>query len=241
MDEQLSLLIQLQELDARIRALSEEKNGFPEALASLDRRRTASEEDLEKAKEALQAAQKIKRDKDKDLEAGLQKVEKLKARISEIKTNKEYQALLREIETATQENKAIEDEILSLMEKIDAASGFVKTAEKQAAQEDAVIQEEKRAYVEKSGALEAELKALTQSREDVASRIEPAVLLKYQKLLGTGAGAAVVEARAESCSGCYMSIPPQVYVNVKKNNGIINCPQCGRILYYKEAVVQKNT
>ena len=241
MDEQLSLLIQLQELDAKIRGLTEEKNRVPETLASLDRRRTAGKEEFEKAKEALQAAQKDKRERDKDLEAGLQKEEKHKARTSEIKTNKKYQALLKEIEAASQENKALEDDILALMEKIDAASGFVKTAEKQAAQEDAEIQEEKKRHEEKAGALEAKLKALAQSRQGIASRIEPAVLLKYQKLLGTSAGVAVVEARAESCSGCYMSIPPQVYVNVKKNNSIISCPQCGRILYYKEAIVQKNT
>ena len=44
---------------------------------------------------------------------------------------------------------------------------------------------------------------------------------------------ALAEARGEACSGCYMSIPPQVFVNVKKNENIITCPNCGRILYYK--------
>jgi hypothetical protein len=65
------------------------------------------------------------------------------------------------------------------------------------------------------------------------------VLSQYQRLLGTKAGIAIAEARGESCSGCYMSIPPQVYVNVKKNESIITCPNCGRILYFKETIVQK--
>jgi predicted nucleic acid-binding Zn-ribbon protein len=52
-------------------------------------------------------------------------------------------------------------------------------------------------------------------------------------------GIAMAEARGESCSGCYMSIPPQVFVNVKKNESIISCPQCGRLLYVKETIVQK--
>ncbi len=57
--------------------------------------------------------------------------------------------------------------------------------------------------------------------------------------MNTKAGIAIAEARAESCSGCYMSIPPQVYVNVKKNESIITCPNCNRILYYKEAIAQR--
>jgi len=240
MEKQLSLLIQLQEMDTRIRSLAERKNRLPELLASLDRRRAAGTEGLDKAKEALQTAQKNKRDRDQDLEAGAQKVEKLKARTSEIKNNKEYQALLKEIETGEQENKAIEDEILVLMEKIDAAAAAITEAEKQAGETDAAItaeQKEHEAAVVKIG---EELKAAEQHRNEMAAHIEPPILSQYRKLLATKAGFAIAEARGESCSGCYMSIPPQVFVNVKKNESIITCPHCGRILYYKETIVQKN-
>src|SRR5574341_758171 len=202
MDERLSVLIELQELDAGIRSRREEKNRLPELLASLEQRRAANREEVKKVREALETAQKNKRDRDRDLEAGAQKVEKLKTRSSEIKTNKEYQAMLKEIETAEQENKTIEDEIISLMEKIDSAATQIADAEKRAKDDDAAIQAE-------------------------------------QQLFEALSGRAVVEARGESCIGCYMSIPPKVFVNVKKNNAIINCPHCRRILYYKEAIVQK--
>ena len=122
MDEQLNLLIQLQEIDAKIRDLrTSKKIACPRSSRPSSAGVRPSTTNLEKVKEALLTAQKNKRDRDKDLEAGVQKVEKLKARSSEIKNNKEYQALLKEIETAEQENKAIEDDILGLMEKIDAA------------------------------------------------------------------------------------------------------------------------
>ena len=146
MEKQLSLLIQLQEIDTKIRSLAEQKNRLPELLASLDRQRTASREELEKTREGLQTAQKNKRDRDKDLEVGAQKVEKLKARTSEIKNNKEYQALLKEIETGEQENKVIEDEILGLMEKIDAAAAAITEAEKKAGETDAAIAAEQKEH-----------------------------------------------------------------------------------------------
>jgi predicted nucleic acid-binding Zn-ribbon protein len=238
MEEQLSMLIQLQEIDTKIRSLAERRIQLPEILASLERRRAASKEEFDKTKEALQAAQKSKRDRDKDLEVGVQKVEKLKTRISEIKTNKEYQALLKEIESAEQENKAIEDEILVLMEQIDAAIVSIAAAEKKARNdEDAIVIEQKEHEAVLLN-LEKELKEMERERQETAAHIDPVILGQYQKLLKTKAGIAIAEARGESCSGCYMSIPPQVFVNVKKNSSIITCPHCGRILYFKEAVVQ---
>lgn len=241
MEERLSLLIQLQEIDTKIRSLDERKNQLPETLASLERRRAESKEELDKTKEELQTAQKGKRDRDKDLEAGVLRVEKLKARTSEIKTNKEYQALLKEIEAAEKENKAIEDEILVFMEKIDTAMASIMAAEKKARDDEETIAAEQREYEAAFVRLEEELKEAERLRQETAVRIEPMVLAQYQKLIASKAGIAIAEARGESCSGCYMSIPPQVFVNVKKNNSIITCPHCGRILYYKEAIIQKSS
>jgi len=241
MEEKLSLLIQLQEIDAKIRTHIAQKNRLPEMLATLERRRVSINDDLDKVKEALLTAQKDKRDRDKDLEAGVQKVEKLKTRSSEIKNNKEYQALLKEIEDAEQENKAIEDDILGLMEKIDAAAGQITAAEQRAKEEADEIQVEQKQHEAAFAKLEDELKAVEAERQKSIARIPKQVLTQYQRLLDTKAGIAIAEARGESCSGCYMSIPPQVYVNVKKNESIITCPNCSRILYFKETIVQNNT
>jgi predicted nucleic acid-binding Zn-ribbon protein len=238
MEEQLSLLIELQEIDTRIRSLQEKKNKYPEALAALEQRRSESKADLEKTREGLQAAQKNKRDRDKDLEAGAAKVEKLKARTSEIKTNKEYQALLKEIETAEQENKAIEEDILVLMENIDAATAAIGGAEARALDEEAALAAEQQEHETALRAVEEELGSLTRQRQEKTAGMQAGLLAQYEKL-ARSKGVALAEARSEACSGCYMSIPPQVFVNVKKNESLINCPHCGRILYYKESITQK--
>jgi len=239
MHEQLGMLIQLQEIDGKIRNLADQKTRLPEIQAGLESRRAANKAELETAKENLLAAQKSKRDRDKDLKAGAQKVEKLKARSSEIKNNKEYQALLKEIETAEQENKAIEDDILVLMEKIDAAATQITAAEQKANEEEVSIRAELKQHEAAFAKLEKELQGVEQARQELAARIDPSVLSSYQKLLRTKGGVAIAEARGENCSGCYMSIPPQIFVNIKKNASIITCPNCHRILYYKEVIVQK--
>lgn len=239
MDEQLKMLVQLQEIDAKIRALAEQKKRLPEALAGLEKKRAAMQANLEAAKEGLLTAQKNKRDRDKDLEAGVQKVEKLKVRTSEIKNNKEYQALLKEIETFEQENKAVEDDILVLMDKIETASAGITVAEQRARDEEVAILAEQQQGEAEFTKIEQELKGVEQARQEMVSRVQPAVFSQYHTLLISKGGVAIAEARGESCSGCYMSIPPQVYVNVKKNESIICCPNCGRILHFKEAIASK--
>ena len=239
MEEQLNLLIRLQDIDGAIRARHQEKKKLPEMLADLERKSEANKAELDRVREALEAAQKGKRDRDRDLEEGGQKVEKLKSRTPDIKTNKEYTALLKEIETVEQENKAIEDDILKLMEKIDAAAGEIRNAESRSAEEAAAIATERKQLEVNMAKLEAELATIERERNELAARVDAPLLARYQKRYGSLAGKVVVEARGESCTGCFMSIPPQLFVNVKKNTEIITCPHCSRILYYKEALTPR--
>jgi predicted nucleic acid-binding Zn-ribbon protein len=239
MEEQLSVLIRLQEIDLKVRRLQEQQKKHPELLAAFERRREQNRAGLEQVREALATAQKNKRDRDKDLEVGAQKVEKLKARTTDIKTNKEYTAHLKEIENAEKENKAIEDEILVLMERIDAAAAQIGAAEARATEEETAIAAEQKEQEASYASVEEELKTCLAQREQVLISVQPGILKQYERLLLSKAGMAMAEARGEACSGCYMSIPPQVFVNVKKNESVINCPHCGRILYYKETITQK--
>ncbi|MFA5072676.1 MAG: C4-type zinc ribbon domain-containing protein [Nitrospirota bacterium] len=237
MDEQLSMLIRLQEMDTEIRGLMNQRNRLPEILKELERRQTANKAKLDAAKESLTVAQKNKRERDQELEAGIQKVEKLRARTSEIKTNKEYQALLKEIETVEQENRAQEDTILEFMEKIDAAHAAIEEAEEASRLEEAAIAAERKEQEAAVARIDEQLKEREKQKMEITAGIEPSLLARYQRLLAAKSGTAIVEVKGESCSGCFMSIPPQVFVNVKKNEETITCPQCGRILYYKEVIV----
>jgi predicted nucleic acid-binding Zn-ribbon protein len=239
MEEQLNLLIRLQDIDGAIRARQEEKRKLPQLLADLERKSEENRAVLDRVREALETSQKEKRDRDRDLEESGQKVEKLRSRTPDIKTNKEYTALLKEIETVEQESKAIEDDILKLMEKIDAAAGEIKTAESRSTEEAAAIAAERKQLEENMAKLEAELANTERERDELAGRVDAPLLAKYQKRYASLSGKVVVEARGESCSGCFMSIPPQLFVNVKKNTAIITCPHCSRILYYKEALTPK--
>jgi predicted nucleic acid-binding Zn-ribbon protein len=125
------------------------------------------------------------------------------------------------------------------MEKIEAAATEITAADARTKEEAIAIESERKQLGENAEKVETELVAIGRERDELAARIEAPLLAKYQKRADSLAGKVVVEARGESCSGCFMSIPPQLFVNVKKNTEVLTCPHCSRILYYKEAITPK--
>jgi predicted nucleic acid-binding Zn-ribbon protein len=232
MNEQLKLLIETQKLDTEIIARQRVINQIPLRISSMEKPLGEARENLDARKKKSEAAEKKKRDKERTVEEIAQKIEKLKERTPQIKTNVEYQALLKEIEAAEKEKFSAEDEILELMELVDSESIELKGAEAALkAQEEraAELKKELEAEVQKA---EGGLDELKDKRNAQADQLERDVYDLYMDLLENRDGLAVVEARNEICQGCNMNIMPQLFVEIKKNEELIHCPQCRRFLYY---------
>ena len=206
---------------------------FPRKIAEAELPFKEVEKTLNIVKQKFDALEKKKRDKEGALDDIDEKIKKLKARTTEIKTNKEYQALLKEIEAIEKERSAIEDEILLIMEELDAASKQIKSEElKFKADGEKIEALKKKIEGERSGS-EKELSIAQKSRAKIAETVDRDIYSEYLILIEACNGSAVVEAKNEICQGCNMNIPPQLFVELKKNEEILNCPQCRRILYYK--------
>jgi predicted nucleic acid-binding Zn-ribbon protein len=235
MNEQLKNLIELQQIDLKIIDLNNLIGDIPTKIAAAELPLNDSQRALLAGKEKLESLEKRKRDRERALDETGEKVRKLKARTSEIKTNKEYQALLTEIESVEKEQYAVEDGILLIMEEMENASQQVKAEEaifiKEKEKIDAVTQ---KVEAEKT-TFDQELAQLKGLRAEIAQTIENELYEEYIDLIGIHRGYAVAEARGEICQGCNMNIPPQLFVELKKNEVIFHCPQCRRILYYKNS------
>src|SRR3989337_2802812 len=118
-NEQLRFIVQIQEKDSRILEITEKQKVLPEIIASLRANLEREEVNLAGAVTDHDNASKERRDLEGRLRDAEEKVRKLKGRIPEIKTNKEYQALLKEIELAGKETSDFEETILILMAKMD--------------------------------------------------------------------------------------------------------------------------
>lgn len=233
MNEQLERLIRLQEVDSKIHAINRVIEEFPRRIAEAELPFRELRKTLDAAKQRVEALEKKKRDKEGATDDTDEKIKKLKARTPDIKTNKEYQALLKEIESIEKERSSVEDEILLIMEELDAASKQVKSEEQRFRADGEKIEALKKKIEGERAELEKELSIAQEARSKIAETVEREIYGEYLILIQACGGTAVVEAKNEICQGCNMNIPPQLYVELKKNEEILNCPQCRRILYYK--------
>ncbi len=238
MNAQLKLLIELQEMDKAIIEKNSLVEQIPLKIQAEEKSLREARERMESARKAHDSLLKQKRDMDSELEQMNQKIARLRARTSEIKTNKEYQAHLKEIEAAEKEVFRYEDGILALMEKIEASDKAVKASAADAKEEEAKVEEIKKRLESESGEAGKGLDILMQKRADFAGQIEGGMYELYMGILEKRGGIAIAPVMNEVCGGCHMKIMPQLFVHVKETDEICQCPQCDRILYYKEEAVE---
>jgi len=232
-NQQIEHLIKLQETDSKILSLTRAVKEFPAKIVAAELPLKESQISLNTAKQKIDMLEKKKRDKESGLDDINVRIQKMQGRTSEIKTNKEYQALLKEIEAVGKERSTIEDEILVIMEEIDACSKQKKAEEATFIVEKKKIEELKKKMNNDCSEIEKELTSAKELRAGVSAFIDRELYAQYFILIEACNGLAVTEVKEEICLGCNMNIPPQLFVEIKKQEEMFNCPQCRRLLYYK--------
>ena len=236
MNEQLKRLIALQEVDAKIFSITRMIDSFPAKIAEIELPFKESQAAFDLIKQQLESLERKKRDKESALDDLNDKVKKLKSRTAEIKTNKEYQALLSEIESVEKDRSSLEDDILVIMEEMDSALKQTKIEEAKYKMNKEKIDLLKKNIEQEKIEAEKEVKGLSETRSEIAGTIEKEIYNQYRNLIDIHAVHVVVEAKEEICQGCNMNIPPQLFVELKKNEDIVHCPQCRRILFFKNTI-----
>jgi hypothetical protein len=234
-NKQLEHLIQLQQIDSKIRAIQRTIEDVPGKITEVESPLQDSQNVLNRIKQQHEAFEKKKREKERALEDINDKINKLKMRTGEIKTNKEYQALLKEIKAVEDARSSIEDDILSAMEDADTLGKQIKTEEQNYRANKEKVETLKKDIENEKSETEKELLKVQGIREKVIEAVDSEVYDQYFMLLEICGGLAVIEVKDEICQGCNMNIPPQLFVELKKNEEIYNCPQCRRIIFYKNS------
>jgi predicted nucleic acid-binding Zn-ribbon protein len=233
----LQPLIELQALDLRIAELKEHQRQAPQLLEAAEGPLKEATRRLNDAKAALEQAAKERRERERDLEAHEAQTDKMKSRLSELKTNKEYQAHLFEIEMANKKRGDIEEQILVLMERIDQKQKESKEAQAVAAEADTVFAQERQRLEARGAELAAELSLLEAKQRTLSATIDKALIERYIKLKATRKDLALAPIRNGICGGCRLQIPPQLIAEVKRSDELLTCSYCQRILYWDGEIV----
>jgi uncharacterized protein len=235
---QLSLLIEIQKIDSDIKDLFLKKKELPEKIVKIDQEFQKLSDTTQQEKSALENINKIHRDKEAEFKQGTEKLKRTKDRLLEVKTNKEYQAMLKEIETIEQKNSQIEDEIIILLDKIEALKNHLKKVDEEFEIYRQQHENERTNAQEELELIDKKFLFCQEKLNDVLKELHPELLRKYEMIKGRNNGLAVVSVRKGICDGCHMNIRPQLYNDLQKFDQILACPNCQRIIYWDETTAE---
>ena len=232
MREQLKLLWELQKIDLELKGIKEEKDRYPKEIKKLDEKQKIEKERIQKEREKVESLEKTRRQKEGHLSTEQEKIKRAEGRMSEVKTNKEYQALLSEIDAIKEANSRIEEEILQVMDEIDELKKDLSKREKEVGSTLEKIEGERKKLQEKTAQGEKAWSERGERRELLSKQIESKLVKLYSTLKEKRQGVGVVSVKNETCQGCFLNVPPQMFIEVQKNNALVRCPHCNRILYW---------
>lgn len=236
--EEIKKLVELQEIDKGIFALSKEKTGHPRLLEELAKEFDAKKAHLKSLEETKQKLQLKQKDKEGDLASKEENIKKTQSQLGQLKTNKEYQVKLTEIESLKADKSLIEEEILKLMDEVDVMKNDVEKEKKSLEAEEKSYNEKKGIALNRAKEVEVLLSGLDGKRRILISGIDNKILARYEHILHGKDGLAIVKVDNNSCAGCFMHVPPQVENEIRMHENIITCESCARILYLQEDVQQ---
>jgi len=231
--EEVKTLIELQEIMTARKVVEAEKRKVPLEVADLKALFEEREAKFLSTQQEFDQLKTERREKEREIEEERDKVERAKAKLMSIKTNKEYYAMLKEIEGTKRTNTQREEELLSVMTRHEES-------EKRLAEFKAEVDEVGGQYRErmvdieaKMAAFDKEIAALDAKKEMVASRIGKSLSRRFEMIFDRRDGIAIVPARNQSCMGCHMNLSPQLFNLLQRDERIHTCPNCNRILYYE--------
>jgi predicted nucleic acid-binding Zn-ribbon protein len=235
LEQELKTIYETQIIDIQIMENEKKLVSTPKKIEKMDSDIKAMQDKISKEKEILEELEKERKRKEKDLELDKEKVKKFESKLYEVKTNKEYQALLKEIETAKLMNDKEEEEIIEIMVKIEDLKKDYESTSKLLKEKEKVTEVEKKKLLAEIDSVDKTINELKQQRDNLLSVVDKTLRETYNMLISKRGGMAVVNVKNGVCLGCFMNIPPQLFIEVTKNNRLILCPSCNRIFYFTEA------
>jgi hypothetical protein len=234
--EQITSLVKLQKIEIETSSIKKQLSTVDQRIEVLDKKLLDFNQTIEEQKSLINELNEKYRTYESDLQMHLDRIKKSEAKLSSVKTNKEYQSSLKEIDDLENINSKIEDDMIEFLDRIEEAENVLKAKttefselETQMKTEKEIIQKEAEEGRHRLGDLDAEW-------ETVSGDIKAEVLATYNQIKENQAyKIGIVAVKDAVCQGCHMNIPPQMYNELQRGDSLKRCPLCERIIYWKDA------
>jgi predicted nucleic acid-binding Zn-ribbon protein len=228
-------LIHLQNVDSEIAGLASLLDAVPARLEAIDKKIQATTDVVLRAKEKLAANQKHRRDLEGEIKSIRETVAKYKRQQNEVKSNKEYEAIKKEISETQEKIDGIEETILNEMIAADDVEKEIKAAQAAQVSQEVELKAEKKTVAAEQADLEARKAAAQAERAALLPTIPAEQVKLYNRIHVKKGGVAMSEVTDDFCSLCQMRVRPQLLDELIGRKAVITCEACGRILYWAKA------
>ncbi len=233
MTETLEALLELQKVDEGIRENEKARDELPRQIAELDEQIEQLEKQLNSEREQLENLQKDKRRIERELSISESARVNFEEQLVEVTTAREYTALQHEIDAERRKSANMEEEILSVMDKIEAKIKTIETLEKTVTENVASFKTKKQVIQVQYDSIDSTLKQKYEDRKKVMLNVKPDILSQYNRIWRSRTPV-VAPVKKGACSGCYRALPPQMINMARMRDRLLTCEGCGRLVYWPE-------
>ena len=231
MHSELEQLLILQDRQQKIRQIQTEIKTLPLQRNHLESQLAATTAGVEALKQKGRQLEIDRKKLELDVGTRAETISRLKTQQYQTRKNDEFQAIGHEIERYENEIRRLEDEELEVMLAADKVKAEFEAAEKAARATKESISRQLSDLETKSKTLESRQAELAKEREELAGKVDGDLLGRFERLFNSKGDAAIVAVEHGVCTGCHMKVTTATAARVKAGKEIVNCEQCGRILY----------
>jgi len=234
--EKLKALEELQKVDIEMGQVRAEAEAVPRRRAEIEAGVSEVGKLWQAEQDRLAGVERERRSQEQTILAERDKVKKWEGRLAEIRTPREYAALSREIDIARKTNESVGEQTKLLTAQGEEISRSIEVLQEKLFEKESGAQEDLEQLVMLEAEFGKRMVALDARRAELATRVEPALLSRYENIRKRRGGIAVTQVVGGTCRGCNRQVPPQMALVLVRANSIENCPSCNRIIYVPEAV-----
>lgn len=236
MENKLRNLYALQLIDNSLDEIEELKGDLPSETKEMEGKVTDLKNQITALEQEMRSAFAGRDNADSEIINLREKLDRYKKQQFEVRNNREYDALSREMDATANTITKLEKEMEALEGKGTIARGDIETVKGKLDEAMSLFEEKRAALAEVSKSTEAEELKLAHERQKAVTRIDKADLVVYERIRKAKKGKAVVPVKRGACGGCFNRVPPQVLLELRHNSKLYMCERCGRIIVSDEIV-----
>jgi predicted nucleic acid-binding Zn-ribbon protein len=229
--EKVDILLKLQKIELETASVQSLFDDQPRQLSQLETRLDDFKNNIAEAEARLKQLQQSYRSHESDAQIYQSRIEKSNEKLKLVKTNKEYQSFLMEIDELKELQSQIEDKMLEHLVEIDEAEAQIATKQEEFKRLSSETKSEQDKIRDESEKHRKRLARLGIKREEIVAGIEPGLLQTYNTVKKNVGGIAIAIVKDAICQGCNVNIPPQMFNELQRFDKLFYCPHCQRIVY----------